>query len=95
MRPRYGLLRGREFIMKDLYTFDINEEYALKTYEEVLIAYKNIFDKIRIPFVIVSFLFNKGIFIEILVVYAFELCRQMQIQEILEGLNHTNFTFYL
>ncbi|RIA98654.1 hypothetical protein C1645_731547 [Glomus cerebriforme] len=52
MRPRYGLLRGREFIMKDLYTFDTSEEAALKTYEEVLIAYRNIFDKIGIPFVI-------------------------------------------
>ncbi|KAF0487328.1 putative proline--tRNA ligase, mitochondrial [Gigaspora margarita] len=34
MRPRAGLLRGREFIMKDLYTFDTTEETALKTYEE-------------------------------------------------------------
>ena len=57
MRPRYGLLRGREFIMKDLYTFDINEEEALKTYEDVSIAYKKIFEKIGVPFVIVS-LFN-------------------------------------
>jgi prolyl-tRNA synthetase len=54
MRPRYGLLRGREFIMKDLYTFDTSEEEALKTYEEVFIAYKNIFNKIGIPFAIVS-----------------------------------------
>ncbi|CAG8551861.1 7817_t:CDS:2 [Rhizophagus irregularis] len=52
MRPRYGLLRGREFIMKDLYTFDTSEEAALRTYEEVLIAYKNIFNKIGVPFVI-------------------------------------------
>jgi prolyl-tRNA synthetase len=56
MRPRYGLLRGREFIMKDLYTFDASEEAALRTYEEVLIAYKNIFNKIGVPFVIVSLL---------------------------------------
>ncbi|PKC08898.1 prolyl-tRNA synthetase [Rhizophagus irregularis] len=52
MRPRYGLLRGREFIMKDFYTFDTSEEAALRTYEEVLIAYKNIFNKIGVPFVI-------------------------------------------
>ena len=69
MRPRYGLLRGREFIMKDLYTFDTSEEEALRTYEEVLIAYKNIFDRIRVPFVIVSFSFNKELFLEILVIY--------------------------
>ena len=54
MRPRHGLLRGREFIMKDLYTFDTSEEAALRTYEEVLIAYKNIFNKIGVPFAIVS-----------------------------------------
>ncbi|CAG8545404.1 14893_t:CDS:2 [Funneliformis mosseae] len=52
MRPRYGLLRGREFIMKDLYTFDVSEEDALRTYEEVSIAYKKIFEKIGVPFVI-------------------------------------------
>ncbi|CAG8531658.1 12923_t:CDS:2 [Acaulospora colombiana] len=34
IRPRLGLLRGREFIMKDLYTFDKTEELALKTYDE-------------------------------------------------------------
>ena len=57
MRPRYGLLRGREFIMKDLYTFDTSEEEAIRTYEEVLIAYKNIFDRIGVPFTIVSNIF--------------------------------------
>ncbi|CAG8527983.1 14724_t:CDS:2 [Cetraspora pellucida] len=52
MRPRAGLLRGREFIMKDLYTFDVTEEAALKTYEEVNEAYKKIFTRIGLPFVI-------------------------------------------
>ncbi|CAJ0633889.1 15778_t:CDS:2 [Entrophospora sp. SA101] len=50
MRPRLGLLRGREFIMKDLYTFDTTEELALQTYQEVILAYKKIFEKIGIPF---------------------------------------------
>lgn len=35
MRPRYGLLRAREFLMKDLYTFDRSEEEAKKTYHEI------------------------------------------------------------
>ncbi|CAG8435930.1 6897_t:CDS:2 [Diversispora eburnea] len=50
MRPRSGLLRGREFIMKDLYTFDTTEELALKTYEEVIEAYKKILKNIGLPF---------------------------------------------
>ena len=36
IRPRGGLLRGKEFIMKDLYTFDIDEQAALVTYDKVL-----------------------------------------------------------
>ncbi|RHZ59311.1 hypothetical protein Glove_364g53 [Diversispora epigaea] len=58
MRPRSGLLRGREFIMKDLYTFDTTEELALKTYEEIIEAYKKIFKNIGLPFSIVSINFN-------------------------------------
>ncbi|CAG8747145.1 4506_t:CDS:2, partial [Dentiscutata erythropus] len=52
MRPRAGLLRGREFIMKDLYTFDATEEAALKTYEEINEAYKKIFTRIGLPFAV-------------------------------------------
>ena len=54
MRPRSGLLRGREFIMKDLYTFDTTEKLALQTYQEVILAYKKIFEKIGLPFSVVS-----------------------------------------
>lgn len=42
-RPRGGLLRGREFLMQDLYTFDLNEEAALATYRQVQRAYDGIF----------------------------------------------------
>ncbi|KAL4925826.1 putative proline--tRNA ligase AIM10 [Aspergillus undulatus] len=49
-RPRQGLLRGREFIMKDLYTFDHNVENALKTYELVKGAYTRLFDELRLPY---------------------------------------------
>ncbi|KAM3483910.1 hypothetical protein MY8738_002664 [Beauveria namnaoensis] len=48
MRPRQGLLRSREFIMKDLYTFDQSPEAAIKTYEQVQTAYKAIFDEMKV-----------------------------------------------
>jgi len=48
-RPRHGLLRGREFTMKDLYTFDSSLESALETYEKVRVAYSNIFSEMRLP----------------------------------------------
>ena len=35
IRPRGGLLRGKEFIMKDLYTFDVDDNAALQTYDKV------------------------------------------------------------
>ncbi|KAK0415725.1 hypothetical protein QR680_012087 [Steinernema hermaphroditum] len=43
MNPRFGLLRGREFVMNDLYTFDLDETSALKTYQDVTTAYDKIF----------------------------------------------------
>ncbi len=45
VRPRYGLLRGREFIMKDAYSFDIDEEGLDKEYKNMAKAYKRIFDR--------------------------------------------------
>ncbi|KAJ3222074.1 hypothetical protein HK099_002728 [Clydaea vesicula] len=51
LRPRGGLLRGKEFLMKDLYTFDVDEKNAMQTYEDVTTAYDKIFKKIGIPFV--------------------------------------------
>ncbi|KAI8642692.1 hypothetical protein BD408DRAFT_416067 [Parasitella parasitica] len=52
LRPRAGLLRGREFIMKDLYSFDATQQDAFVTYEQVAQAYRNIFEKMGVPFVI-------------------------------------------
>ena len=43
IRPRFGLMRGREFIMKDAYTFDADEESFMKTYEGIVQAYFNMF----------------------------------------------------
>ncbi len=45
IRPRFGLMRGREFIMKDGYSFDRNEEDSLITYERMYEAYKRIFSR--------------------------------------------------
>lgn len=51
-RPRQGLLRAKEFMMKDLYTFDSSHEVALKTYQEVRQAYKNLFDELKVPYLV-------------------------------------------
>ncbi|RAK97062.1 putative proline--tRNA ligase AIM10 [Aspergillus ibericus CBS 121593] len=53
-RPRQGLLRGREFIMKDLYTFDYNVENALKTYVSVKTAYTELFNELKIPYLVAA-----------------------------------------
>ena len=45
VRPRFGLLRGREFIMKDAYSFDIDEEGLKKEYENMAQAYTKIFKR--------------------------------------------------
>lgn len=49
LRPRHGLLRGREFTMKDLYTFDTDLRSALDTYEKVRGAYSRIFNDMKLP----------------------------------------------
>lgn len=51
-RPRQGLLRSREFLMKDLYTFDATPEKALVTYRKVREAYDNFFNELRIRFLV-------------------------------------------
>jgi len=44
-RPRFGLMRGREFIMKDAYSFDRNIEAAKESYAAMTTAYRKIFDR--------------------------------------------------
>ncbi|KAI2635122.1 class II aaRS and biotin synthetase [Xylaria nigripes] len=51
-RPRHGVLRSREFVMKDLYTFDYSLESALKTYEEARAAYNGLFDELKLPYLV-------------------------------------------
>ncbi|KAJ5489249.1 hypothetical protein N7539_004139 [Penicillium diatomitis] len=53
-RPRQGLLRGREFVMKDLYTFDYSVEKALKTYHLVKHTYTKLFDELKIPYLVAA-----------------------------------------
>ena len=45
IRPRFGLMRAKEFIMKDAYSFDVNEEAAMASYRKMYDAYKRIFDR--------------------------------------------------
>ena len=54
IRPRFGLMRGREFIMKDAYSFDADEASALKSYELMYDAYNAIFRRIGAKFRIVE-----------------------------------------
>ncbi|MDO5289434.1 MAG: proline--tRNA ligase [Pseudomonadota bacterium] len=44
-RPRFGLMRGREFIMKDAYSFDRDEAGAKQSYQKMAAAYRAIFDR--------------------------------------------------
>ena len=39
VRPRFGVMRGREFLMKDAYSFDLNYDDAIKSYNKMFIAY--------------------------------------------------------
>ena len=45
IRPRFGLMRAREFIMKDAYSFDANDETALVSYQKMYDAYVRIFQR--------------------------------------------------
>ncbi|MBK8199659.1 MAG: proline--tRNA ligase [Acidobacteria bacterium] len=45
VRPRFGVMRGREFLMKDAYSFDLTEEGARVAYRKMFCAYLNAFDR--------------------------------------------------
>ena len=49
-RPRFGLMRGREFTMKDAYSFDRDQAAALKSYEVMFNAYRRIFDRFGLQY---------------------------------------------
>lgn len=52
-RSRYGLVRVREFFMKDAYSFDKDEEQLNESYMKMFNAYKNIFDRLKVNYKIV------------------------------------------
>ena len=53
-RPRAGLLRGREFHMKDAYSFDIDQNGLDKRYDQMVEVYKSIFKKCGLPILVVQ-----------------------------------------
>ena len=53
-RPRFGVIRSREFVMKDAYSFDLNKEGLDKSYEAMYKAYCRIFTRLGLDFTIVD-----------------------------------------
>jgi prolyl-tRNA synthetase len=53
-RPRAGILRGREFVMKDSYSFDVDDDGLKSAYHAHREAYQRIFDRLQVRYVIVS-----------------------------------------
>ncbi|HYN75413.1 MAG TPA: proline--tRNA ligase, partial [Candidatus Limnocylindria bacterium] len=53
-RPRAGILRGREFVMKDSYSFDVDDAGLQASYDRHRAAYIKTFDRLGLPYVIVS-----------------------------------------
>ncbi|MDY3126904.1 MAG: proline--tRNA ligase [Corynebacterium sp.] len=51
-RPRAGILRGREFVMKDSYSFDMSDEGLEESYQRHRRAYQNIFDRLGVEYAI-------------------------------------------
>ena len=45
-RPRFGVMRGREFLMKDTYSFDLTPEDARRSYNKMFVAYLNTFERL-------------------------------------------------
>lgn len=50
IRPRFGVMRGREFLMKDAYSFHLDAESLKKTYNDIYGAYNNIFSRLGLKF---------------------------------------------
>ncbi|MEU5938974.1 proline--tRNA ligase [Micromonospora sp. NPDC047548] len=53
-RPRAGLLRGREFLMKDAYSFDLDETGLQESYDRHRAAYRRVFDRLRLDYTVVQ-----------------------------------------
>ncbi len=53
-RPRFGLMRGREFIMKDAYTFDVDHEAMVESYDIMWKAYDDVFNRLDLKYKVVE-----------------------------------------
>ena len=53
-RPRFGVIRSREFVMKDAYSFDVDEEGLDKSYKIMYDAYRRIFDRLGLDYTVVD-----------------------------------------
>ncbi len=53
-RPRFGVIRAREFIMKDAYSFDTNKENMEKAYEEMWKSYDRVFTRLKLKYKVVA-----------------------------------------
>ncbi|HKJ77019.1 MAG TPA: proline--tRNA ligase, partial [Gammaproteobacteria bacterium] len=50
IRPRFGIMRAREFLMKDAYSFHLSQESLQETYEQMYAAYSRIFDRLGLSY---------------------------------------------
>src|SRR5579875_1704141 len=48
IRPRFGVMRGREFLMKDAYSFDLDYEGAVRSYRKMMLAYMRTFQRMGV-----------------------------------------------
>ena len=53
-RPRFGIMRGREFVMKDAYSFDVDEAGLSESYDTMYKAYRAIFDRLGLDYTVVD-----------------------------------------
>jgi len=53
-RPRFGVIRSREFLMKDAYSFNADQESLDETYQEMCEAYRRVFTRVGLKFVVVE-----------------------------------------
>lgn len=54
IRPRFGLMRAREFVMKDGYSFDVSDDAAIETYGKMVAAYRRFFTRCGLKFIAVE-----------------------------------------
>ncbi len=50
IRPRFGIMRAREFLMKDAYSFDVDEEASAESYRQMHAAYQAVFDRLGLRY---------------------------------------------